>query len=120
MNCRRIWLKPGITYEVLMRLNRLGLPLPRAMSDDVDEGPEQAETRASHRSWAKGSARGAGPVQQQGTVRVRRDDKVIRKWLDALPPSCACGARKVRCDDCGASYCAVHGPHGCGGEGVQP
>jgi hypothetical protein len=121
MKCRRILLHPGVTADVLKDLNRRNAPLPRAESDYIsDDEAEQPETRDSHRVWSKGSARGAGPAQRHGTVRVRRDDAAIRTWLAKLGPSCPCGGRKVRCDDCGAWYCRAHGPHGCGGAGVQP
>jgi hypothetical protein len=42
----------------------------------------------------------------------------IRDWLRSLPPACGCGARKQRCDDCGAWWCGApgHPRHTCGGE----
>jgi hypothetical protein len=83
-------------------------------------GRGEAMSRVTRRVWSAGSTRSAGPAQRQGTVRV---SDALPEWyrLRLALPSCPCGARKLRCDDCGAWWCNAlgHARHQCNG-GQQP
>ncbi len=78
-------------------------------------------SRLSHRAWSKGSARGAGPVRQKGTVRVRdaRETSAFLRMLKTRRMCKAHGMEQARCDDCGAYHCPApgHMKHRCG---LQP
>lgn len=92
---------------------------------------EASVTRTSHRAWRKGSARGAGPQAQTGTVQVKREpvqldatplDHHGRKlhvcghcgrWAPSFPLFCACMAK---CATCGEWHSTAAGVelHTCG------
>ncbi len=73
-------------------------------------------SRLSLRAWSKGSARGAGPIRQTGTVRLREPGAAFRALLRAQRMCRRDGKAERRCDECGDWVCDApgHMAHRCG------